>query len=597
MTQITGSNVDLIDEALVDEKDEADLLIMTRIHEWMSDLYLFSLECLGNSPETNEKLAGNLEPRVAHYTRWVGDRVLDWMANRRTQKVRRKLMVLVPRECYKTTNLTTSLPVWLQLHDPDISVVIDMAKMRNMADKTLAVVKEHMLGGRPTSKLYETFGDNWYNPKRTWNDGAIIGGKRIDMARRDKTVEITSVDVGATGSHPDVWIWDDPVTRELANETWYKQCWDHYLGTFPIVRTDGLFILVMTRYGEGDPCGRIVDEEIAPKVIAALGELPEDFRRNWPNYAHYANWDVLLDHGRNPEDESDLYYPLIWPQERIEEYEAVAPAEFAAQVMNMPGERTDAPLQREHVDRMWIDYENVPSDVWNNIYIHMDMAWKNAKNYKLGIGDYSVIQVWGQDNNGYSYFLPIGYRGKHMQEQFGHEFLLVLQQLAKKRARIRLMTYDKTTGGHGDAVSAWFRDLCVKNRYPCPAVLEIQRNSQDAKDNDCIMASRYWIDGTVKLVRYAPNVNVLVDEMLGIGVTRFDDMRDAAAAQFNPGVTYKRPNVSGFQPGHEQLSKPWERYFRGGQRDQKHFVTDGSHRTPLESRLETTARQFVHGSR
>jgi hypothetical protein len=591
---ITGS--DVYQDFVAEAKDEAELLVMARIHEWMSDLYLFSLECLGNNPSTDPKLGGNLEPRVAHYTRWVGDKVLDWLHNRADQKVRRKLMVLVPRECYKTTNITTSLPVWVQLQDPNISVVIDMAKMRNMADKTLAVVKEHMLGTRPTAKLYETFGADWHNSKRTWNDSAIVSGRRGDMARRDKTVEITSVDVGATGSHPDLWIWDDPVTRELANETWYKQCWDHYLGTLPIVRTDGMFILIMTRYGEGDPCGRIIDEEIAPKVMEKYGEIPEDFRRNWPKYAHLAGWDVLLDHGRNPEDASELYYPSIWTQERIEEYEGVSPAEFAAQVMNMPGERADQPLQREHIDRLWIDFDQVPPDVYNNIYIHCDLAWKNSKNYKQGVGDFSVIQVWGQDNAGYSYYMPLAYRGRDMQEQFGDQFIITLQQLAKHRARIRLLTYDKPTGGMGDSISRWFRDLCLKAGLRCPPILEMQRSSQDIKDDRAMMASRYWIDGTVKLVRHAPHVHVLVDEMLGIGVTRYDDMRDAAADHFHADVNRSRPNVSGFQPGHEQLSRPWDRHFRGGKPQQHQYVTAGHRATPLELELNRAARSVIHGS-
>ena len=574
---------------------EAEALIMARMEEWMSDLHLFSLECLGNNPETDSRLGGNLEPRVAEYTRWVGEKVLDWHFNRKKQKSRKKLMVLVPRECYKTTNITTSLPVWLQLHDPNVSIVIDAAKMRNMADKMLSVVKEHMLGTRPTARLIETFGDNFYNPKRTWNDSAVVSGKRKDMARKDKTIEVTSVDVGATGSHPDLWIWDDPVTRELANETWYKACWDHYLGIFPIIRTDGLFVLIMTRYGEGDPCGRIIDEEIAPKVMDKYGELPGDFRRNWAKYAHLAGWDVWMDYGRNPEDASELYYPSIWTEQRIEEYERIAPAEFAAQVMNMPGRRADQPLQQEHVDRMWVEFADVPPDVWNNIYLHMDLAWKDSKAYKEGRGDYSVIQVWGRDNAGYSYYLPIAYRGRHMQEQFGNEFTMIMQQLAKHRASVRLMTYDKPKGGMGSSVSTWFRNLCVENKLRCPPILEMTRPGQDVKDDRAMMASRYWIDGTVKLVKGAPYVNFLVDEMLGIGVTRHDDMRDAAADHFHGDLNFQRPRSAGFQPGHEQLSKPWERYFRGGGRQRDGTYTFEARVTPLEQELNDAARRVVNG--
>lgn len=550
--------------ALEDEQLLSEALLLARMAEWETNLHAFSVECLGNGPDTDEKLSGNIEPRVAEYTQWVGQRVLAWLEDRAAGKVksRRKIMVLVPRECYKTTNITTTLPLWLQIHDPNISIAIDAAKVRNMADKMLGVVREHMLGSRPSSKLIETYGE-FYNPKRTWNDTNIVSGKRTDMARKDPTVLATSTDIGNTGGHPDVWIWDDPVTRELANDTWYKTCWDHYLGTFPIIRTNGLFILVATRYGEGDPAGRIIEEEIAPKVVEKYGELPEDFKRSWQKYAHLAGWDVWLDHGRNPDDPSDLWYPTIWTQERIDEYEAVAPAEFAAQVMNMPGERRDMPLQREHIDRMWVDYESVPPDVWNNLYIHMDLAWKNAANYKAGVGDWNVIQVWGRDNDGYAYYLPLAYRGRDMQDGFRREFVTIMQQILRKRGRVRLMTYDMPVGGMGGGVSTWFRDVCNQEGIPCPPILEMNRRGQNIKDERAMMAARYWIDGTVRLVRHAPHVNFLVDEMLGIGVSRYDDMRDAAADHFHSEVWRGSVNrrTAGFTPGAGQLSKPWDRYY------------------------------------
>jgi len=588
--EITGIDLsgDFLSQIAGNAEREAELLTLLRMEDWLTDLHKFSVECLGNGPQTAEGLAFNLEPRVAAYTKWVGQRVLQWLEDRKagTVKSRRKIMVLVPRECGKTTNITTTLPVWLQCHDPNVSVVIDAAKVRNMADKMLGVVKEHMMGNRGTSMLHETFGEDFYNPKRAWNDTVIVSGHRVDMARKDPTVMATSVEIGMTGGHPDVWIWDDPVTRELANDSWYKTCWDHYLGTFPIVSVNGLFILVMTRYGDGDPCGRIIQEEIAPATVKALGELPDDFRNNWHTYAHYAGWDVWLDHGRNPDDPDELYYPSIWTPERIREYENVSPAEFAAQVMNMPGRREDQPLKEEHVERLWIDFEDVPPEVWNNIYIHMDLAWKDSKAYKEGRGDWTVIQVWGDDNEGRSYYLPMAYRGRHMQHQFKDYWLTIMQQLIAKRAVVRLMTYDKPKGGMGDSVAAWFRDTAVKAGFPCPPINEMSRPGQDIKDDRCMLASRYWIDGTVRLVRHAPEVNVLVDEMLGIGTTRFDDMRDAAADHFHSEVRIPRARSLGFTAGHDG-NKPWEKYFSG--RQDEHTLTFGGElplnpKTPLEVR-------------
>lgn len=587
-----------VGEAMQDENAMHEALVLARMREWETDLYRFSLECLGNNPQTDKKLEGNLEPRVAAYTRWVGDRILSWLAARAAGKVqsRRKIMVLVPRECFKTTNLTTTIPVWMQILDPNCSVVIDAAKMQNMADKMLDVVKEHMTGARPSSQLIDTYGE-FRHPKRTWNYNAVTSAKRTDTARKDKTVEITSVDVGATGSHPDLWIWDDPVTRELANETHFKNCWNHYLGIFPIVRKDGLLMLIATRYSDSDPSGRIIEEEIAPAAVAKYGQLPDDFRRNWDKYAHLAGWDVWLDRGRNPDNPSEAWYPLIWPIERMEEYERIAPAEFAAQVQNMPGERKDLPLQREHIDRLWIDFGDVPDAVWNNVYLHMDLAWKDAKAYVEATGDYSVIQVWGRDNSGRAYFLPLGYRGRDMQEQFRDHFVTIMQQISRRRGRVKLITYDKPQAGMGTAISEWFRDVCAQEGFRCPPLMEMNRRAQLQKDERCMMASRYWIDGTVQLVKHAPHVNVLVDEMLGIGATRYDDMRDAAADHFHSdvwrgGVSARR--TQGFQPGHRKNS--WEDYFSASRSQDNSIVLGDPGISPLERDAATNAaRSYFSG--
>ena len=203
-----------------------------------------------------------------------------------------------------------------------------------------------------------------------------------------------------------------------------------------------------------------------------------------------------------------------------------------------------------------------------------------------------MIQIWGRDNAGKSYYLD-GYRGRHMQEQFGQQFLIFLQDLTRKRARIRLMTYDKPTGGMGDSVSRFFRDLCVKNRMQCPPIMEMVRTG-NAKDDRCMLASRYWLDGTVQLVKHAPEVNFLVDEMLGIGVTMYDDMRDAAADHFHADMHHSRPEALGFQPGQESLGKPWERYFRNG-REQKRGYMEISNKTPLERQMNHEMMRGLRG--
>jgi hypothetical protein len=77
-------------------------------------------------------------------------------------------------------------------------------------------------------------------------------------------------------------------------------------------------------------------------------------------------------------------------------------------------------------------------------------------------------------------------------------------------------------------------------------------------------AANYWLEGYVRLVSDCPNLDLLIEEMTGIGLSRFDDISDAAADVFRPEVwrgshqleVDPQPGLP-TQPGDEILKGRW----------------------------------------
>lgn len=531
-----------------EERSEIELLHALRREEWLEDFYRFNTECLGNHPDTDPGLEGMLDPGVADYIRKAGNHLLDWMNNRHKQTKRRKMMIIVPRECYKSTAFTQALPPWLACHDKNMATIIDCAKL-DMSIKMSSTVDEHWKGSRQTSKLVETFG-RFYDGETTWNQREKVICQRTDRARKDPSLWNTAVEIGSTGAHVDCYIMDDPITQELMGPSWYDQVWHHYKGTFPVVKKNGIFVLIATRYGDNDLVGRIIEAEIEPAAREYYGkeEFPEsDFRRKWFEYAHLAGWDVLF---RQVHDEDDNeVFPVVWPNDRIAEIRAIDEAEYASQLQNMPGSRKDSPITQELIDQLWISPHDVPKEAFNKVTVHMDLAWKNEENYVKARGDRSSIQVWLHGDDGTVYYWD-GWRGREKMDQgFKQQWVTMLQGLYLREMDPWIMTYDQTVGGEAGASENWFRTTAAEKGFFCPPILQINRKTR--KTDRILMAARYWRDRRVRLVRGAGDVDELVYEMLNINYSRHDDMADAAADVFHPEIY--RPGAVNPGKGTDQM--------------------------------------------
>jgi phage terminase large subunit-like protein len=384
------------------------------------------------------------------------------------------------------------------------------------------------------------------NSKRKWTEDFSNTDIRLDLSRKDPTLRVFSVLTGGTSGHYELVVLDDPITKELVGrfgKTWFDKVWDHYVSLGYVVKQNGLFILVMTRYGEDDLCGRIIEREIAPMTRKRIqrgapeGELPEDFYRNWPKYAHLAGWKVIYRQAYDedvydpdvPGDEG-CYFPIVWPKERIEAERLKSDSDVAAQLQNTPAKRKDNPIQQHHIDRAVLDPEAIPPSAYDWVTCHMDVAWKDDENYRKQRGDWNVIQLWGHAD-GVVYLLWAWHSRTSTQNEFGEAFIRGLQwaKLSSIDAKIRVGTYDKERGGHTGAVKEFLERVAHLNGLRCPRLLPLNRPRGMNNTARILSVVGYWQDGRVKVPLEVEGAKELVHEMLTIDFSRHDDHASAAA--------------------------------------------------------------------
>jgi len=509
------------------------------------DLYSFLTECLGVDARATPLVT---DPGVKELVRQFGKVFVDWLRERKKTRDQgklawgafRKVMVVVPRECMKSTTVTQAAPVLASIWDPDIAIAVSSYKQEKVATKFGEAIRNHWAGLADRSQLVPLFG-TFKDPKNKlpWSETAAVISCRKATTRPDPTLRIFSVETGGTSGHYDLVILDDPVTQEKNAEGWEEKVWEHYKSLGMVTNQDGMFVLVMTRYGDGDLVGKIIEREIetatreADLPNAPAGELPDDwdYETGWQKYAHLAGWTVFYKHGfdgdiksDNPEDYT-LHFPVAWPRDKILARLLTDQLFVMAQVQNQPSRRTDADLTREQIEAAWVD--KAPAGAYTDLTMHCDIAWKDGESYMKQRGDYNVIQIWGH-YEGHAYMVW-GARGRWKQEEWGDKIVEAYDWIKSKRhRRLRDVTWDKPTGGIGGAIKNYYDQVLKKAGHRPVQPTELTR-AGTKKLNRLREAAAFWADGYVHLVRGVNGTKELAYQMLRLGYSKYDDDADAAA--------------------------------------------------------------------
>lgn len=437
-----------------------------------------------------------------------------------------KILIVAHRGSGKTVLVTKALPMWLHLRNPNIAVVIDSEKMEK-AKAFMAVPKRIWEGKDETSLFCWLYGiwaqaDDWTMERVT---------HRVRTANlTEPSLACGSVETGITGYHPHALVTDDPLTQEKLNEGGkaVENANTHMDAVTPALKTDSLQVLVGTPYVDGDP----ITSALLDEGVSAVHGLPLP-----PDYEHALRpdglWTLFWLPGRTEDGARTV--PKAWKSGKMARWEKKKPADFAAQVMLVPGSGDHSPLTYEQLQDMYVDSKDVSFHLLR-YFIHMDTAFKSAE--RVGKGDESVILVFGHHpDTGDVYYIEGYGSNKWREEDFVDKLIWVVQKLRRRGRRISYMTDEKVLGGKQGIWPKLLQSYFHGQNMYRPPLLTIQRSTRrNAKIHRIIEAAGYWVDGHVHLLRGAPGVERLIDQQARILVTRKKDWMDAAADTFHPDI-------------------------------------------------------------
>lgn len=467
---------------------------------------------------------------------WLQKHIEDWVEKRdRGEGEQKHLAVLIHREVGKTTMVTQALQAWLHLRDPEISTYTG-AESLALASRILNAIKAVFDGSDPYAMFPRLFG-NWSTGSRTWTGREVIHGARRNTARKDPSLGTFAVETSIVGAHPDAIFYDDPISYErLETDTnWLATVNSQISSLIPVIQSDGLVIWVGTRYDDDDHFGVAFRDEGVLSVSGMSSDaIPED-----PD----GKWHVYFMAGRD--EDGTPTTPKVWPERRLKDYQRRDPLRYASQVLNDPTVSDFNPLTKDQISQCVVDKEDVP---WNNMRyaIMTDTAFSDGG--KIGRKDETVLVIHGypRDGSGDVYVVEVQGSNAWRAEDFAKRLVSTVQRYRLRGHKIFAITDELYPSG--GKRGSW--ELALKNYFadagePMPPFHQFSRGGTTKKaaagSNRLVTAASFWVDGHVRVVKDAPGVGKLMDQMAKIGQymvnTRIKiDYADAHADAFHEDI-------------------------------------------------------------
>lgn len=438
-------------------------------------------------------------------------------------------MLLVPREFGKTTLISRAGQLWLHVQNPDLATYLG-SESQKRSEEFLSPIPKIISGADPSAKFPWLYG-NWYDASREWRNASLVHGARKGVSRPDYSFGTWSVERGITGHHPDAGFFDDPISYETLgmHSDWFRVVNDHVASLLPVFGDKCLMVFVGTRYGDGDHLGTQLRKHGActwegmPK--------PDDYTTGtaMPMIRPEGKWHVYFLDARDANEEP--IFPERCGESFLREQQLENDLKYWAQMRNNPSKSVYTPLGREHITPLWIEPHEAKG--FKRIIINLDTAFKSQT--RQAAGDESVMVVWGSQMDGTGYVTYLEGYGSNIwkMEDFLDRLVLLVQKWRKRRHII--ITDEPEPGGKSGTWEYAIRTACHSKGIPAPPLVTLSRASKKKIDR-IVQAADYWAQGYVKLVRDAPGVEQLINQMVRIGNSAHDDWSDAAADIFHPTV-------------------------------------------------------------
>ncbi len=183
---------------------------------------------IANDPRNPGNFEQFNDPHVQENLSAVGHYFTDWLNNRHLQGSFKKVLLVQPRGTCKSATCTIPLPIWAHLHDSEIACAVISAKFKDISEQFAKATRATFQGDDPFSRLVDLYGMfKGGGGGRDWQMAQMTTAKRKNLGRSDPTYAAFSIAKGAVGSHFDLLIMDDPVTREAmeGDSEWLEKVW------------------------------------------------------------------------------------------------------------------------------------------------------------------------------------------------------------------------------------------------------------------------------------------------------------------------------------------------------------------------------------
>lgn len=524
------------------ENDMAQLREGFRRDFWSFFLYAFGA---GVNPKGKDWIEPQIHEPLAI---WLQKHILEWMARRgKEPKQKTRLAVLLHRKAGKTTMITRAAQLWIHLLDPEASTYTG-AESVPLAGKMLAAIKATMDGSDEHALWPKLYGD-WSTGARTWTGKELVHAARRNTSRQDPSFGIFGVETSVVGAHPDAIFYDDPISYErLASDTnWLAAVNSQTSSLIPVLESDGLIVYVGTRYDDGDHFGvSFADDGVASVSGMETDSLTAEEGGKWHVYFMAAR-----------DKEGKPTHVKAWPEGELKSYQKNNTLRYAAQVMNDPAISEHNPLTKEQIQQCLIEPDQVP---WSALRyaICCDTAFSDGK--KITGKDETVMVIHGYPRNGSGDVYVVEGQGsaRWRGEDFAHRLVSTCQRYRLQGRKIFRITDETTRAGKKGIWALSLRNFFADANEPFPGgtLLEFERGDTK-KYGRLSTAASFWVDGHVRVVKGAPGVDRLMEQMAKIGQYAVNqrtkiDWADAHSDAFQPQL------YSGMRPN-DPKRPPWDR--------------------------------------
>lgn len=280
---------------------------------------------------------------------------------------KKKKLLLIPRGHLKSTLITIGYATQQIVKNPNIRILI-LNAVWQLAVDFLTEIKRNLTSAPELVRLYGSLADQ---PEEWAADRILI--RRPGIGIKGPTVWAAGVDSNLTGSHPDLILMDDVVSRDNTQTIdQIEKVKLRYKDALDLLEPGGQLIVIGTRWTYNDFYSWILDKD------------------NPVNQ----NYQTMLKRAYIGDLDSGLGFQALWPEKFTRE-ELLARKnekgwyEFSAQYMNDPVAQGDADFSRENFQ--YYDLEEYRSAKMNTV-MAIDPAIGEKKR-----NDYTAIGVFAAD--------------------------------------------------------------------------------------------------------------------------------------------------------------------------------------------------------